>query len=284
MALLKTGSNGNEVTTLQKNLQKLGYNLGVDGSFGTETEKAVKSFQLKNNLGPDGIVGPITQAVIDDLLKIKPIYGLDISHWNGVIHWSAINPADAAFVICKASEGRFYKDDVLAPNFAELERLNIIRGVYHFFRFTDVTAAQQVQNFLGCNIDFSKPGVLPPVVDVEWQSSETLNNYVRQNKAACLKMLRDWLVAVENQTGKKPIIYTAAGFWNDHLGNPDGFEDYPLWVASYGPSKPIMPGKWAKWQMWQFTGSGKVPGIPGNIDRNIFNGPLDDLKKLAGLS
>lgn len=282
MALLKLNSTGDEVKTLQLNLKKLGYTIGTDGIFGNETLRNVIAFQKANGLAPDGIVGSNTQTVIADLLKAKPIYGLDISHWQGVINWGNVNPRDANFVFCKSSQGRYYKDDVLAPNYAHLEQLGIMRGVYHFLTFKDVTAAQQVQNFLGCNIDFSKKGVLPPVVDVEWQAgSPSLDAYIRQNQAECQQKLRDWLNAVENATGRTPIIYTAAGFWNDLFGNPAGFENYPLWVATYGPSQPIMPGKWKKYLIWQFTGSGQVPGIAGQVDRNIFNGTLAELKKLA---
>ena len=46
---------------LQRNLNKLGYSLNADGIFGEDTKKAVISFQGKNGLSADGIVGPNTQ-------------------------------------------------------------------------------------------------------------------------------------------------------------------------------------------------------------------------------
>jgi lysozyme len=283
MAILKLGSKGDAVLKLQTNLKKLGFNIQPDGDFGMLTRNAVIEFQRSQCLAPDGIVGSITQTVIAEMLDLKPIYGIDVSVYQGVINWAAVDANAAKFVFCKVSQGKNYRDPVFAANFSELERLKIMRGTYHFFSFMDISAADQVANFLIDPTMYKKPGVLPPVVDVEWQGGNgALDNYIRNNKTACQKKLMDWLVAVEKATGRKPIIYTAKGFWDDIFGNPAGFENYPLWVAAYA-SQPLMPGKWKKHTFWQFTGAGHVSGITGQVDRNLFNGSMGELKKLAKL-
>ncbi len=64
-SILKVGSKGTEVTELQKNLTKLGYDTkGTDGIFGNDTKNAVLSFQRAHNLTADGIVGAGTQSAI----------------------------------------------------------------------------------------------------------------------------------------------------------------------------------------------------------------------------
>ena len=64
-AVLKRGSRGDEVITLQKKLKQWGYYAGaVDGIFGAGTEKAVQYFQQKNGLSVDGIVGTKTAAAL----------------------------------------------------------------------------------------------------------------------------------------------------------------------------------------------------------------------------
>ena len=64
-AVLKRGSRGDEVATLQKKLKQWGYYDGaVDGVFGPGTEKAVQYFQRKNGLVADGIVGTKTAAAL----------------------------------------------------------------------------------------------------------------------------------------------------------------------------------------------------------------------------
>lgn len=67
MPLLKNGSKGNEVKTLQRLLLSLGYSMngyGADGSFGPATEKTVKRFQKVEKLDDDGVVGPDTWNTI----------------------------------------------------------------------------------------------------------------------------------------------------------------------------------------------------------------------------
>ena len=64
-AVYSWGSEGETVTRIQTNLKKWGYYNGpVDGVFGTKTSRAVRSFQRKNGLTEDGIVGPRTLAAL----------------------------------------------------------------------------------------------------------------------------------------------------------------------------------------------------------------------------
>lgn len=62
--LLMRGSKGSAVKTWQRTLNKLGYDLVVDGDFGPLTEKATKDFQRKQGIDVDGIVGPITRSKV----------------------------------------------------------------------------------------------------------------------------------------------------------------------------------------------------------------------------
>ena len=70
-AVLKKGSNGDEVATVQRKLKQWGYYDGtVDGIFGSRTEAAVRYFQRKNGLTPDGVVGPKTAAALGISLSV----------------------------------------------------------------------------------------------------------------------------------------------------------------------------------------------------------------------
>lgn len=63
--VLKQGSRGEEVKTMQRKLKNWGYYKGsVDGIFGAKTKEAVKYFQRKNKLTADGIVGAKTLAAL----------------------------------------------------------------------------------------------------------------------------------------------------------------------------------------------------------------------------
>ena len=82
---IKIGSKGDDVKKIQK---KLG--LVADGSFGSKTESAVKSWQKTNGLKDDGVVGSITwnkmfPTVIKEDVVIKPVTGLNIEKLKGHI-------------------------------------------------------------------------------------------------------------------------------------------------------------------------------------------------------
>lgn len=281
MKTLKTGSKGTDVRSLQQNLLLSGYPVIVDGIFGTATEKALIQFQIDNNLAPDGLAGTNTLAVLNDLQNSQPVMGIDVSHYNGIIDWNKVDQKQVKFVYCKASQGKSYRDEMLQANMNELKRLNIIRGTYHFFTFKDVTAIDQVNNFINAGIDFTQPGTLPPVLDIEWQQSDTLNQYIKNNLTLCINKLNDWLVGVKNATGRQPIIYTNANFWKDYLDDHPGFGNYPLWISSYRNDLPALASGWKDYLIWQYTANGTISGINGNVDKNKFNGTLKQLRKLA---
>ena len=73
---IRKGNRNQYVKELQTDLDRLGYNLGIcgiDGDFGTATEKAVKEFQRDHGLSQDGICGPKTwAALIDAVDRLKP--------------------------------------------------------------------------------------------------------------------------------------------------------------------------------------------------------------------
>lgn len=281
MDILKLGSQGDAVKSLQQQLIQLGYKLIPDGIFGSNTQETVIQFQHYHNLAADGIAGPVTMLKINTLLSSSPkVTGIDISHLNGSISWNTIGN-EVSFVYCKASQGNTFKDPTLMSHFNKLSAEGIIRGAYHFLTFQNTTAEQQISNFLSCGVDFSAPGVLPPVLDIEWQVPDVLNAYILPNRATCIQLIADWLSGVAAKTGRTPIIYTNRTFWHTYLGNPSGFSNYPLWIAAYQPASPLLPPGWNEYTFWQNSGNGTINSIAGQVDLDVFNGNLEELKKLA---
>lgn len=278
---IQLGSQGAEVKSVQTSLLQLGYQITPDGIFGNTTQAVVIQFQKANGLTADGIVGNDTFAKINSASSTPTtLNGMDISHLNGTINWETLSN-DIRFVYCKASQGSTFKDPMLRNYFDRLSKKGIIRGAYHFLNFVNSTAEDQIDNFLDCGIDFSLPGTLPPVLDVEWMVPSSLNAYIFSNRAACVQLIRDWLTGVKTKTGRNPIIYTNRSFWHDYLGNPSGFGEYPLWIAAYQATPPGLPPGWTNYTFWQYNGNGTVAGVTGPVDRDYFNGSMADLKKLA---
>ncbi len=190
--------------------------------------------------------------------------GIDVSDYQRAVDWSAVAGAGIAFAFTKATEGVSFVAETFASNWLATQGAGIIRGAYHFFRpLRDPQA--QADHFLAT----VQPGAgdLPAALDAEVRDGVDARAFVDR--------MKEWLDAVEEATGRKPIIYTSPSFW-EALGSPR-LSGYPLWIANYGRSSPIIPRGWSTYTFWQYTSSGSVTGIAGMVDLNVFNGSLDDL-------
>ena len=82
---------------------------------------------------------------------------------------------------------------------------------------------------------------------------------------------------VEYHYGVKPIIYTYYKFKMRYLSDSI-FDAYPYWIAHYYVEKVEYKGRW---KFWQHTDVGKLPGINGYVDFDIYNGSFYDLRKMT---
>ncbi len=83
--------------------------------------------------------------------------------------------------------------------------------------------------------------------------------------------MRVMLRELEEHTGKKPIIYTDITFHADVIEGTDEFDSYPFWIRSVAaPPRERYTNR--PWSFWQYTTTGRVPGIKGDVDRNVFAG------------
>jgi lysozyme len=280
MNTLQNGSNGGEVTMLQRALSLLGYNCTVDGSFGPGTQAAVEQFQTAKGLTADGVAGTNTWNVLDSLAP----HGMDI-YRNDNITWAGLSP-HIQFVYCKCSQGATYKDPMFTNNINSAKGKGLITGAYHFLTFQDSGQAQ-ADNFLGSGFDFSTQDSLPPALDVEWQvgnsdaQTNELNQYITDNQNACIQIITDWLNIVSAKTGRTPVIYTAKGFMNEYFSGVTQFGNNPLWIPAYQQQQPGLPVGWVKYAIWQYNDNAAIPGSGGGLDLNIFNGSAAELRQFA---
>jgi len=204
--------------------------------------------------------------------NIDGIHGIDISHHQGVIDWTKLRNAMIArnpvrFVIIKATEGSDYIDERFADNFYQALDNGFIRGAYHYWSNSS-TAREQAYFFLEhVQLEY---GDLPPVLDVESKSDDMTDEEFQQEILA-------WLHIVEDKYHTKPIIYPYFKFKETYLSDAR-FDDYPYWIAHYYVRKVQYKGKW---KFWQHTDVGRLPGIKGLVDLDIYNGSYYDLKKLT---
>ena len=201
------------------------------------------------------------------------IHGIDISHHQGDIDWQElkdnglIDKFPVRFIMIKATEGSTKIDENFEDNFYQAREYGFTRGAYHFYSVHSPAKAQAEFFIKHVNLE---NGDLPPVLDVEHKPKN-------QTDEEFISSIKEWLKIVENHYGVTPIIYTYYKFKIQYL-NDSFFDAYPYWIAHYYVEKVEYEGKW---KFWQHTDVGKLPGIDGYVDLNIYNGSFYDLRKMT---
>lgn len=199
------------------------------------------------------------------------IHGVDISHHQGAVNWKRLQECQEGkypihFMFIKATEGGDHKDDAFDMNFENARKFGFIRGVYHYF-IPRTDARKQAEFFI--NTVQLETGDLPPVLDVEESRGKS--------SSELQKGVKEWLDVVEKHYGVKPILYTSYKFKLKYLDNKE-FDRYPYWIAHYYVDSVKYE---KKWHFWQHTDIGRVPGINHDVDLNVFNGSLEELKMMT---
>lgn len=198
------------------------------------------------------------------------IHGIDLSLYQQYVYWPAVKKMEVqnvkiGFVFIKATEGLVNTDKQFKRNWQKAFEANIPRGAYHYFLATK-DGRTQANNFIK-NVNLQS-GDLPPVLDIE-ELFGVPPQLMRQR-------IKDWLQTVEAAYKVKPIIYTSVDFYQRYLG--DEFNQYPLWVAHYYTQN--YPSVKRDWWFWQHNNAGKINGITGWVDFNVFNGDTIEFKKI----
>lgn len=199
------------------------------------------------------------------------VHGLDISHHQGNVDWRRLAQAQHSdfplcFIFLKATEGGDYADANFRQNLDSARSHGFVCGAYHYFIPT-TDAARQADFFIR-TVPLQK-GDLPPVLDVETTG--------KKSPAQLRAAVKLWLDRVEAHYGVKPILYTSYKFKKRYLSDTL-FNAYPYWIAHYYVDSVRYEGKW---RFWQHTDVGNVPGIDKEVDLNVFNGSLQQLRAMT---
>lgn len=177
--------------------------------------------------------------------------GIDVSRWQGGVDWNAFN-LDFAIIKSSGGDGGLYVD----PQFHANARWPRPWAPYHFAGGTNALA--EARYF--CDAIRGTGWTLRPVLDweVNWPAGRA-----REATAWVHTFQRE----VERQFGVVPVLYTGAYVCLDR--SDASLTRYPLWLAAY-TGQPISCAPWGnRWTAWQYSSTGHVPGIVGNVDMNI---------------
>ena len=209
--------------------------------------------------------------------------GIDIYHEDAEPDFRALIKEGISFVYHKIGQGNT-PDPAFTSRYKKCKEVGITFGGFWFYD-TRVSPITQADICLKTMSPDSKN--LPYALDIE-------ANFANISPEQFAKDIHLWLLKIEHESGKPPIIYTRASFWNEQIPRVSAVylgKHYDLWVSHYTRSKsPRIPLGWKDWAIWQWAaGESSKPTVPFDIpvvgggrkpvDSNYFKGSHDDLLK-----
>jgi GH25 family lysozyme M1 (1,4-beta-N-acetylmuramidase) len=228
----------------------------------------------------DGLTaGRPAVASRDDRAAALPsgVLGIDVSGYQGDVDWSAAAVAGVQFAYVKATEGTYYFDSTYFPEqYDGSYDAGLVRGAYHFAIPSNSTGAAQADYFVAHGGGWSADGhTLPGMLDLE------SNPYGAMCYGLSRSQLVGWLASFDGEyqrlTGRMPVLYTNAYWWDTCVGASSVADQDPLAIANYGVSYPSLPsGGWPFYTVWQYTDHNAL-----GVDGDVFNGSRQQLLTLV---
>ena len=192
-----------------------------------------------------------------------PVKGIDVSSHNGMMNLDAARKDGVEFIFIKASEGVTFRDQNFNLNYSKARHAGMKIGAYHFFRFESdgVTQAMNLLRVIG-----DRELDLDVAIDAEKHGQK--RNVPKDSVIDRLSAMADYLA----MKGRNVIFYTNRDGYYDYLSPI--FSDYPIWICSFS-EYPLD----ADWQFWQFNHHGRIKGIRGDVDINVFNGSKKEFEE-----
>ncbi len=225
-------------------------------------------------LGSVTIAGLGAFATAGPAAGATPIYGIDVSGWQGPVDWGTVRRSGRQFAFAKATEGMTFVDRTFASNRQGMAASGmVLRGFYHFARPDRNSAAAEANHFLR-TVGPLSPGEVA-VLDLEVAPGPGVGDWAAE-----------WLALVARATGRMPILYSYQNYLNSI--STSRLTQYPLWIAAYGANNGAVPAslprtdRWSRWTWWQYTSNALVPGVTGRVDDSLFIGTAAELAAFGG--
>lgn len=197
-----------------------------------------------------------------------PVWGVDVSRYQGEIDWSTLADQGIEFAFIKATEGSSYVDPQFVANLEAASTAGVRAGAYHFFSFESSGTAQAEHIVQHVPKD---PDLLPVAVDLEfygqfWTSPVPVDD-VRRELDVLLNRLK-------SHYRSRPVLYTTGEAYNRYIsGIP---LDADIWIRDVWRTPSLADGR--DWTFWQFSDRHRLAGYEGEesfIDLNVFAGDRD---------
>lgn len=200
--------------------------------------------------------------------------GIDVSDWQGYIDYNQVKNSGIEIVYIKSSQGNSIKDPYFEINYKNAKANNLKVGFYHFLTATNVAQAEEQAVFFASVISGKQ-------VDCKLAMDYEQFNGVGKEQINQIAMA--FIQKVKELTKKQVIIYSNL-YNSESTFNSQLASQGELWIAYYGDYRNLqnVNSAWKTFIGVQYTDRGVVPGIRGNVDRDLFTQEifLDDTSEI----
>lgn len=199
---------------------------------------------------------------------------MDVSEYQGDIDFERAAEDGIRAVYVRAGVGSAYIDPYFHENYEKAKAAGLYVGFYHFVTARSVEEGREQAEFFASLMTGREPD-MRLAMDFETFGDLTTDEINEISRA--------YLSTLTAATGKDAVIYSdtsdAISIFDHALAM-----EYPLWVAEYGVEAPADNGKWDSWVGFQYTDTGTVDGVSGDVDRDRFTEGilLDDTSAIPG--
>lgn len=202
---------------------------------------------------------------------------IDVSNHQGIVSWDAVAASGIVGAFSKCTEGAYYRDPYFSRNWSEMKRVNLLKGAYHFARPSSGTPDAEAAYFLDA---VDRAGGLE-TGDILVLDLEDTNYHGGGSYGSAGAWALGFCQYLEEAVGFAPVVYWAPWYRPDDIAAVADLANYPLWIAAYQVTMPPAPAPWSVVSFWQHSSTGRVPGVNGDCDLNVFNGPADRIALLG---
>lgn len=165
------------------------------------------------------------------------VRGHDVSSHQKDVDWPSAKAKGAGFVYVKATESTAYRNPYFTRQYDGAGTAGLLRGAYHFAVPDKSSGTDQAAYFV--RNGGADGRTLPPALDIEYDPYARRRSCYGLRPAAMVRWIREFSDEVERETGRTPVIYTTAHWWNTCTGSSRAFAArHALWLARYGAADP----------------------------------------------
>ena len=200
------------------------------------------------------------------LQNVESYAGVDVSAYQGEIDWQRVKNSGIDFAIIRLGyrgyeSGKLVEDAYALKNLEGAKAAGLRVGAYFFSQALNIRETDEEIEFI---LELLDGFTLDMPIVLDWEIPAASARTVGMNKQT-LTDIQLHFCGQMRRKGFQPMIYFN---WHqsEHLYDLHALEEYPFWLALY---QDRMEYPW-KVEMWQYTASGKVPGIQGDVDLNVY--------------